>query len=465
MASDPASPLSLTSGLRQPQINSTHNSTYQLYRVTECVPSTSAAMHRSLIRCYACRASIVEAFASLAGVSAVAPGERIRSHRQTARWQSRQQVRTFSHALPLRQSLESTEQNSYEPPPPASPSNDANTAAPWYLQISDPLPPTPSLPFHALQEIPPIPSDAPQILQPILEHLSLQIGLDNLTLLDLRTLQPPPALGSNLLMILGTARSVKHLNVSADRFCRWTRKEYKLRPYADGLLGRNELKLKLRRRARRMKLAASVGNTLEEGRLENDITTGWICVNLGIVDEDIIAAARGESVAVEEAEEPEYEETEENIVNRLEQLDLKARRKAQETPLEDEDEYRNPAEEEQPDDGYVGFGSRTNAPRIVVQMFTEEKRMEMDLEGLWDVRNTKRLVRDEQAHATAEETVGMLLAGEEGVEGEDVAEDDKDNPSKMKDRDGKTKIEEEIEDPEAREEEGEEKPMGGIGAS
>ncbi len=55
----------------------------------------------------------------------------------------------------------------------------------------------------------------------------------------------------------------------------------------------------------------------------------------------------------------------------------KRRQRAQETPDEGEAEYTNPPEEET----YIGFGSRTNSPRIVVQMFTEEKRLEMDLGG------------------------------------------------------------------------------------
>lgn len=206
-------------------------------------------------------------------------------------------------------------------------------------------------PLAALQEIPPLPANPPAILHPILTHLSTHIGLDNLSLLDLRHLDPPPALGANLLMIIGTARSVKHLNVAADRFCRWCRSTYKLRPYADGLLGRNELKLKLRRKARRMKLAQSVGNTIAMENSDDGITTGWICVNLGTMDAAVADGA---------------------------------------------DEDQNP------DDTYVGFGSRTNAPRIVVQMFTEEKRVEMDLEGLWDVRNMRRARKAEKAFEEAE---------------------------------------------------------------
>lgn len=235
----------------------------------------------------------------------------------------------------------------------------------------------------AMQEVPPLPSDPPPILHPILEHLSIQIGLDNLVLLDLRHLEPPSALGANLLMIIGTARSVKHLNVSADRFCRWVRQMYKLRPYADGLLGRNELKLKLRRKAKKLRLAQSVGNTVAMQNPDDGITTGWICVNMGPVDEAVLPEVDGEEDGGEQ-------------IN-----DLQA---ASEDVAEDEEEeYRNPS-----NDHFVGFGSRVNSPRIVVQIFTEEKRLEMDLEGLWAARNTRRARRDERANAVAESVVEML---------------------------------------------------------
>jgi hypothetical protein len=212
--------------------------------------------------------------------------------------------------------------------------------------------------------IPQLPENPPAILSPILQYLSIDSGLDNLSLIDLRHLDPPPALGANLLMIIGTARSVKHLNVSADRFCRWLRSNYKMRPYADGLLGRNELKLKLRRKARRLKLAQSVGNTLEAGK-DDGITTGWICVNLGSVE------GVGEGIQVREDDDA-------------------GRGAARDLEEKQEDV-------ELSDDGYIGFGSRSTAPRIVVQMFTEEKRAEMDLEGLWEVRAARRAAKDEKA--------------------------------------------------------------------
>ncbi|KAE8395741.1 Pex12 amino terminal region-domain-containing protein [Aspergillus alliaceus] len=193
---------------------------------------------------------------------------------------------------------------------------------PWYLQEDMP---TSDSQVLSQDQIPDLPEDPPAILSPFLEYVFKDLGLDDLNLIDLRGLETPAALGANVIMIIGTARSVKHLNVSADRLCRWLRSTYKLSPYADGLLGRNELKIKLRRKARRARLASRTGAMFDDK--DDGITTGWICVNAGVVEEGPV---------LEEA-----------------------------------------------DAGFEGFGKAGRGTRIVMQIFTEEKRADVDLEGLW----------------------------------------------------------------------------------
>ena len=206
--------------------------------------------------------------------------------------------------------------------PEASVDREASSL-PWYLQAK-----TSELtmkPLSERQRIPELPESSPPVLGPLLQQISVDLGLDDLSLLDLRKLDPPPALGANLLMIISTARSEKHLHVSADRLCRWLRSTYKLRPDADGLLGRNEMKLRLRRKSRRAKL---MGNAIDENG-DDGVRTGWVCVDVGVVEG---------SAGVKEAAAPTT---------------------------------------------FVGFGRRTDGVRVVVQMLTEEKREEIDLERLW----------------------------------------------------------------------------------
>ena len=250
---------------------------------------------------------------------------------------------------------------------PEEPSQDRYT--PWYLQVQQPVQ-QPKSPVADRQKVPEVPEHPPSILQPLIEHVSIELGIDDISLLDLRSLDPPPALGANLLMIIGTARSEKHLHVSADRLCRWLRSTYKMSPYADGLLGRNELKLKMRRKAKRSKLLSAVGaKATGDGEIDDGIRTGWVCVNLGRVDG---------------GELPESKEK----VQRAE--------------------------------GIVGFGARTEGCNVVVQMMTEEKRSHIDLEKLWvDMLNRAKrekakesmegLEGGEVANGEADTTLGLTV--------------------------------------------------------
>ncbi|POS87228.1 hypothetical protein EPUL_001318, partial [Erysiphe pulchra] len=204
------------------------------------------------------------------------------------------------------------------------PENELLQEVPWYLRVESPE--TSLQPVPERQRIPNLPEFPPPILEPLMNHISINLGLDYLSLLDLRKLQPPPALGANLLMIIATARSEKHLHVSADRLCRWLRSEYKLRPDADGLLGRNELKTRLKRKANRAKLMARHSESTDDG-----IRSGWICVDVGTVE-------GGELVTREEI-----------------------------SPV-----------------SFIGFGRRKNGVRIVTQLLTAEKRDEIELEKLWN---------------------------------------------------------------------------------
>ncbi|KAL2797552.1 hypothetical protein BJX66DRAFT_297455 [Aspergillus keveii] len=206
------------------------------------------------------------------------------------------------------------------------PSSESSQHIPWYLQEETTVPEVTEV--SSKDHLPELPENPPKILPVLLDYVYKDLGLDGLKLFDLRGLETPPALGANVIMIMGTVRSVKHLNVSADRLCRWLRSNYKLSPYADGLLGRNELKIKLRRKNRRARLASRTGAMVDDK--DDGITTGWICVNAGVVEK---------------------------------------------TPIQEASSH-----------AFEGFGHLGGGTRLVVQMFTEEKRAELDLEGLWEAR-------------------------------------------------------------------------------
>jgi hypothetical protein len=280
--------------------------------------------------CPNCRVSIVRSFASLAGptIRSFPPSPRPQYPTSFPKPRFSSNVPQDGHGNGIAHEhrgvqTESEEAKDAEELPEKDAESREVAAVPWYLQAESSQ--RAPQPLSERQRLPELPESPPTILEPILQRLSVDLGLDDLTLLDLRKLDPPPALGANLIMIFGTSRSERHLHVSADRFCRWLRSTYGLRPDADGLLGRNELKLKLRRKARRAKL---LGSTADENE-DDGVRSGWICVDVGAV------------------------------------------------------ESADPVVEESTPQNFVGFGRRTDGVTIVVQMLTEEKREEIDLEGLW----------------------------------------------------------------------------------
>ncbi|KAI8629570.1 hypothetical protein F5Y19DRAFT_86048 [Xylariaceae sp. FL1651] len=281
----------------------------------------------SVTGCSHCRSLVLNLFASNAPRSA--PIIRTSSFQTCARTFGAVPIRRFSSLpkpnVPITDSDpiqntrvlegESSKDENVEHDP--EPSN-----VPWYLQVE---PPTHVAPIEP-PPLPEIPPDAPPLIGLLLEYVSEEMGLDALSLLDLRKLDPPPALGPNLFMLFGTARSERHLNVSAGRLVRWLRAKHRIHADADGLLGPNERKTKLRRKARRAKLLGTMGTD----DADDGIRTGWVCVNLGTID-------RGgpESTVVAE-------------------------------------------------DGRVsGFGVSQTGSTIVVQIMTESRRSEMGLEMLW----------------------------------------------------------------------------------
>lgn len=223
----------------------------------------------------------------------------------------------------------------------ASESVSASEDTPWYLQVDPPR----NLPVSEPPPLPDVPEGSPPIIPALLKYASEEMGLDDLSLLDLRELDPPPALGANLFMLFGTARSERHLNVSAGRLVRWLRAKHRVNADADGLLGPNERKTKLKRKAKRAKLLGTMGTD----ETDDGITTGWVCVNLGTINRSHM-----ESAVVAE-------------------------------------------------DGRVaGFGVPQTGTTIVVQVMSEARRAELALETLWERALARQL--KEQAKELGSDT-------------------------------------------------------------
>lgn len=323
-------------------------------------------------QCGSCRSAYMKAFATFAATSTRSHFQPISLTPCIARFAAKEPFRTSascrsylaSHQDKHDYTIGPREGSEAEPETPKDISPETPPITPWYLHV-DRL--QHAEPVFKRSWLPELPEKPPPLMQPMLEYISIDLGLDALSVLDLRKLDPPPGLGANLLMVLATARSEKHLHVSADRFCRWLRSLHKLSPYADGLMGRGELKLKLRRKARRAKLLSSVGSS-DSINMDDGLRTGWICVNVGSID------------SAESAPE---------ISQELET--------------------------------FVGFGGQVKGTKLVVQMMTVEKREELNLEELWGTalsRQEKREAKLSKKNSEMSEELGLHSSETESISSE-----------------------------------------------
>lgn len=201
---------------------------------------------------------------------------------------------------------------------------DEKERAPWFLQVDPPRHP----PSQHQAKLPTAPEGGPTMLGPMIKYIYEDMGLDDISLLDLRDLDPPAALGPNLIMLFGTARSERHLHIAAGRFARWLKRGFRVSAKADGLIGAGELRTKLRRLRKRAKLMGT--NTAVVPGGDNGISTGWVCVSFHVDGQGAEEAASFD------------------------------------------------------DQGHIsGFGKAQTGTTVVVQCLTESRRLDLDLESLW----------------------------------------------------------------------------------
>ncbi|KAG6102819.1 hypothetical protein E4U30_000006 [Claviceps sp. LM220 group G6] len=186
--------------------------------------------------------------------------------------------RSIENMTPAVKASQEPAENHDEVSEESSSAEQSTTPKPWFLEVEAPSHP-PSL--HT-PKLPEAPAGSPALITPMIKYIFEDMGLDEIALLDLRDLDPPAALGPNLIMLLATARSERHLHVCSGRFVRWLGRNYKVNAKADGLIGAGELKTKLRRLRKKAKLMGT--NTMMVPDGDNGISTGWVCVNFSTSD-------------------------------------------------------------------------------------------------------------------------------------------------------------------------------------
>lgn len=141
----------------------------------------------------------------------------------------------------------SPEQQSQPPQEESTPSE-----VPWYMRHSDAQNVSES---KHITEIPTL-ENSPASLEPILKHMAIEIGLDNLQLVDLRELDPPSSFGPAIL-VLASGKSDKHLTRASLELSKWIKNTFGVLVGREGLTTSNFLRVHQRRLRKRANKASS----------------------------------------------------------------------------------------------------------------------------------------------------------------------------------------------------------------
>ncbi|RCI09702.1 hypothetical protein L249_3975 [Ophiocordyceps polyrhachis-furcata BCC 54312] len=299
------------------------------------------------LRCFACRNAVVSAvLGRVAPTIRGLPPVRAFSASQLC-LSPEQDSNNRAENLPAGKSLVKAPRRTHK--------DEQASSKPWFLRVE---PPTSPWKPHEVT-LPQPPKDAPLLLAPVIKYVYEDMGLDDIALLDLRDLDPTASLGPRLMMVIATARSDRHLHAASGRFVRWLRRNYALSPKADGLMGSNLLRTKLRRLRKRAKLMGHNSMVLPEG--DYGLSTDWICVSF----------ATGNSAG-------------KAIMGEVAQYDTSGK--------------------------VSGFARTHTGTTLAVQCLTEKRRNELDLESLWQAElresiRRKRRVNGESLNSTEVEAV------------------------------------------------------------
>lgn len=154
--------------------------------------------------------------------------------------------------------------------------SDSGETIPWYVEYNrQSLQDKYAAPRRETAPLPKLPADAPASLLPILTHLSEDVGLVDLAVLDLRHDQNDPWGYGGVVCVLATApRAERQLQRAVDAIKHFLRATLRLSPRVEGLDSLYDTKVK-RRRRKKMQGRTNLQRFEAEERLK------WIFIDCG----------------------------------------------------------------------------------------------------------------------------------------------------------------------------------------
>lgn len=170
--------------------------------------------------------------------------------------------------------LEKVEE-SQNTPTSSSQVESSSSSVPWYLRDTneDLDQQNPSL----KEPIPELPSNPSDSLGPLVEFLVRDLGLVDVSFLDLRDREPVTIFGPDAIMVVATGKNDRHIGKATQELLTWIKHNYGIVPYKEGVHTAGFIKVQKRRQKKKSKKLALADDSYES--LESRFTSNWVTMD------------------------------------------------------------------------------------------------------------------------------------------------------------------------------------------
>lgn len=155
-----------------------------------------------------------------------------------------------------------------------STTDEKDEEVPWYMRDSNEQ----NQPTLNRAVMPELPANSSESLEAVVKEMVQDLGLDDITIVDLRNADPPSSFGPNAMMVVASGKSDKHLVRAATELSKWIKNQYNVIVDQEGLLTSNFSKVR-QRRMRKKAARQSTFYVKENDQVAMKTANSWVALD------------------------------------------------------------------------------------------------------------------------------------------------------------------------------------------
>lgn len=153
---------------------------------------------------------------------------------------------------------------------------DSTEDVPWYLRSENED--TEQLNPSLKEPIPETPEGSPESLKNVVEYLIRDLGLKDVSFIDLRNRDPVTIFGPDAIMIIATGKNDRHIGKAAQELMTWVKRNYDVVPYREGIYTAGYIKIQKRRQKKKSRKLARADDSYES--FDNRFVNDWVTMDM-----------------------------------------------------------------------------------------------------------------------------------------------------------------------------------------